>query len=110
MHSFSKTIKLNTDNIYFQGHFPNFPVLPAVGFVKLSHQLIEDELGVKLTLLKAEGWRFRQPLKSNIEVLFEVQLLDSDKNAPNKKIFRVSWNLIVSEMRKITEGLLEFAE
>lgn len=112
----SKRFKLSPDLIYFQGHFPDFPVLPAVGFLKLSHFMIEEETSQKLTLLKAESWRFKQPFKPHQDVLFEAILIEgsgpdesSNTDLSSKTItYRVSWTLIGPDSGKITEGLLVF--
>lgn len=106
MNSISKTIKLSPDLIYFQGHFPDFPVLPAVAFIKLSQSLIEEQVSQKFIFLKANGWRFRQPLQPQQEILFEAISVETHPQS-KKTTFRVRWSKIHPEVSQITEGQLE---
>lgn len=112
MRPISKTLLLSPDHYFFIGHFPNFPVLPAVGFIKISHQIIESEHGATLILNKAEGWKFRQALIPNKELLFEANPLTSElsTNLPPKWLFHARWSYIGDENPKITEGILEFLD
>lgn len=130
MDKISKTFTLSPELPYFQGHFPGFPVLPAVAFLKLSHSLIEASLSRKLTLIETSSWRYKQPLPPNCEVHFIAiphelpvspkskdltgSLPSADSPAPQPNnirsiSYKVSWlRSASSEAPCISEGLMRF--
>lgn len=47
---------------FFQGHFPEQPILPAVATIDLSIQWLGSQLGRKLSLKKIKNAKFTAPI------------------------------------------------
>lgn len=64
---------------YFQGHFPGFPVLPAVAFVDISAFLIFTVTQKKPeSLKKIKYLKMKKPLASMVKI--QVQLIHRNEN------------------------------
>lgn len=57
----------------FAGHFPGFPILPAIVQVQTALCLAEDWLGAPLRLLGVENAKFLQQLRPGEEILVECR-------------------------------------
>ena len=62
---------------YFNGHFPGYPVLPAVGFVDISIFLAQiaflKNVGDREMLLEVAGVKIKKPLSHSQPVLIHVK-------------------------------------
>lgn len=52
------TITLNPAHDIFKGHFPGNPVVPGVCMMQIIKEVLEDHLGKKLQLIKADNIKF----------------------------------------------------
>lgn len=56
--SVSALLELNPDHHIFEGHFPGIPVVPGVCMMQMVKELVEDSLGLRLRLSKADHLKF----------------------------------------------------
>ena len=52
------TITLNSAHDIFKGHFPDNPVVPGVCMMQMIKEVLEDHLGKKSQLVKADNIKF----------------------------------------------------
>ncbi|MFC0518666.1 hypothetical protein ACFFGT_30910 [Mucilaginibacter angelicae] len=52
------TITLNPTHDIFKGHFPGRPVVPGVCMMQMIKEILENHLGKKLQLVKADNIKF----------------------------------------------------
>jgi 3-hydroxyacyl-[acyl-carrier-protein] dehydratase len=52
------TITLNSAHDIFKGHFPGQPVVPGVCMMQMVKEVLENHLGKKLQLVKADNIKF----------------------------------------------------
>lgn len=101
--TYQKISKLAPDLPYFKGHFPQFPVVPAVAFFNLSQSYIEEWQLKKLSLVQAQSWRFKKSLTPNCPFIFEAELIEK-----TKPIYQVRWLTADEKKETIAVGLLQF--
>lgn len=58
----------------FAGHFPGFPILPAVVQIQTAHALAEDHLQAPLRLAAVESAKFLLQLPPAVEIAVECRL------------------------------------
>ncbi len=68
---------------YFQGHFPEQPVLPAVGIIDVTMEVLKKHIGKNVELSEIEYAKFMKPVTPLMTVQIYAQL-NSDK----------SWNFL----------------
>ena len=94
---------------FFQGHFPDYPIMPGVLIVEalaqasgaaLLHQLGADKLAV---LTGLDGFRFRRPVVPGDVLRLEVELLRL-----RGPIGRIHGRALVGD-ELVTEGQITFA-
>ena len=54
----SALLELNPEHHIFEGHFPQVPVVPGVCMMQMVKELVEDFVGKKLRLSKADHLKF----------------------------------------------------
>lgn len=52
------TITLNAAHDIFKGHFPGNPIVPGVCMMQMIKEVLENHLGKKLKLVKADNIKF----------------------------------------------------
>lgn len=52
------TISLNPAHDIFKGHFPGNPIVPGVCMMQMIKEVLENQLGKKLRLIKADNIKF----------------------------------------------------
>lgn len=63
-----------SDFPYFQGHFPDLPILPAVAILDVSTEILRSILQLKRIQLRSiKTCKFKQPItpKTNVEIRFQ---------------------------------------
>ena len=80
----SQNFCLGPDFIGFDGHFPDYPVLPAMLQVLLGIIVSEDICGTRLTLQKLDKAKFMAQIRpeQNITVSCHLSRADSDDPQP----------------------------
>ncbi len=77
---FTTTIQINRDHIVYTGHFPGYPVTPAVIQMQIVHELLENYLGKKLKLLAMPQCKFLtilNPVKTpQLAIHLEIKKID----------------------------------
>lgn len=75
---FRYRLLLPEDDAYFEGHFPDQPVLPGVGQLHLLTQALSASLGRTVQWSKVHAIRFRRPILPNSPCEITVQRPDDD--------------------------------
>ncbi len=70
----------------FSGHFPGFPILPAVVMVLWARVLAETALGVPLTPTEITRAKFGSPAKPNMLLHLDLELKMADTAEPTGKL------------------------
>jgi 3-hydroxymyristoyl/3-hydroxydecanoyl-(acyl carrier protein) dehydratase len=61
----------------FSGHFPGFPLLPAVSQISLVKELIEQQLGHEIDCLGVTRSKFKAMLRPNTNVDVEINFVSA---------------------------------
>ncbi|QTE35751.1 hypothetical protein J3L18_21730 [Mucilaginibacter gossypii] len=59
------TISLNPAHDIFKGHFPGNPIVPGVCMMQMVKEILENQLGKKLRLVKADNIKFLSFINPN---------------------------------------------
>lgn len=72
--SFEVTVKIDKDHSIFQGHFPNFPVMPGVAMLQILKNSLENHLQQPLFLQVSSSIKFLSLVNPNVEttLLFKI--------------------------------------
>jgi len=72
--SASVTMKLGIPATHpdFMGHFPGFPLLPAVSQIELIKNLVEQHLGLSIECVQVNKAKFKAMLRPNSDVQVEL--------------------------------------
>lgn len=62
----------------FAGHFPGYPILPAVGQLLLAQLVAEEALGRPLCLREVDHAKFTRPIRPVEAVRVDVRLRDGE--------------------------------
>jgi len=78
--------KYSFDNgfIGFSGHFPGYPILPAVLQLLLAQLLIEKQKGYKIRVISIKKAKFLSEIKPNDEITIQCIDTASDENQGSK--------------------------
>lgn len=74
----TKTLTIEAEHPHFEGHFPGFPVLPAVSQVNLVMKALRESLDSPLKATAIRRAKFRAVLRPNTTVHLEVVRLSGD--------------------------------
>ena len=77
-----------TDEYFFEGHFPNNPIVPGVVIIEAMAQTagvvvsdsLEDNYDKSVLFLSINKAKFRKPVLPDYQISFYVQLLNNIKN------------------------------
>ena len=83
----------------FEGHFPEFPLLPAVSQIDLVIDLISVQLGLDLICSAVEKAKFKAMLRPDASITIRVEGAGPQ---------RARW-LITGEGKIYSQGLIHFA-
>lgn len=67
-------LELNPDHHIFEGHFPQVPVVPGVCMMQMVKELVEDHMGLRLRLSKADHLKFLTIINPRQNKLLEVEI------------------------------------
>jgi 3-hydroxyacyl-[acyl-carrier-protein] dehydratase len=67
-------VEINPDHPIFEGHFPEIPVVPGVCMMQMVKELVEDFIGQKLRLSKAEHLKFLTIINPRENKLLQVDI------------------------------------
>ena len=67
-------LELNPDHQIFEGHFPEVPVVPGVCMMQMVKEMVEDFMGQRLRLLKAEHLKFLTIINPRKNRLLQVDI------------------------------------
>jgi 3-hydroxyacyl-[acyl-carrier-protein] dehydratase len=76
------TIALNPEHIVYKGHFPGFPVTPAVIQLQIVHELSEHQTGKKLKLeqlIQAKFLKVLNPEESS-RIMVVIEFKEMEEN------------------------------
>jgi len=62
------------DNASFEGHFPNFPIFPAVAQLALLQQAVEAYQQKDCELIELPMVKFLQPISPDTHIVIELEM------------------------------------
>ena len=65
-------LRFSSDCLWFQGHFPGFPILPAVAQIDWLMTCAQRYLGVKADMCRMPRLKFLQPVRPDKPVFLEI--------------------------------------
>lgn len=68
-------INIKPDNLFFEGHFPNMPILPGVAQVHWVMLLAKEYLSVTFNVHRIEAIKFQRIIQPNSQLT--LQLIDN---------------------------------
>jgi len=71
---FSYHVDVMKDNACFEGHFPNFPIFPAVAQLALLQQAIEAYHQKKCELTALPMAKFLRPIVPDMHLVIELEM------------------------------------
>ena len=66
------TWKVSSDISYFDGHFPNNPILPAIAYIDLCSELLSSSLGKTIRLKAVNAAKFLESVKPHDDLSIEL--------------------------------------
>ena len=72
--SFLSTIILNAEHAIFKGHFEQMPVVPGVCQTQIIKEILQNELGHNLTMIKGDNIKFTGMIIPTEHVKFQMEL------------------------------------
>src|SRR5215204_4655366 len=79
-------LELNPEHHIFDGHFPEIPVVPGVCMMQIVKELVEDYIGQRLRLSKAEHLKFLTIIDPRQNKLLEVDMSINSNSSPNIQV------------------------
>ncbi len=67
-------IELNKNHVIFEGHFPEFPIVPGVCQIQIINELTSEVLQKKLTLRQAKNIKFTQIIDPEKNEILDIDL------------------------------------
>jgi len=96
--AFEYKVEISEEHPYFEGHFPSFPVFPAVGQLELLSQAISAYQKQACELIGLPSSKFLQPILPNTVVSI---ILKSKREGCMDFVIR-------TELKTITKGQLNY--
>ncbi len=87
---------------FFEGHFPDNPILPGVAQVQICIELLAASLAQPVSVRELESVRFRKPLTPSTPCELTVRLPDADGRI--EFAFRSDEGLVADGKMMITTG------
>ena len=72
--SIEASIRINKDHDIFNGHFPEFPIVPGVCLIQIVKEIIEIKEDVSLMLVNGTNIKFLQSINPNIIDTVDVKI------------------------------------
>lgn len=72
--AFSGQIKLNVNHNIFKGHFEQMPVVPGVCQTQIIKEVLQNELGLNLTMTKGDNIKFTGMIIPTQHPVFSIEL------------------------------------
>ena len=75
--SISLTFSLPDDLVYFDGHFPQVPILPGVAQLAIAKQAAEHHLGVTADVTKLSKVKFTNIMTANRGIQLNINITNN---------------------------------
>ena len=75
---FTQIFEVTADHPCFEGHFPSFPIFPAVGQIALLAETVSQLHGRACMIRSIPMAKFLKPVEPETDVVVELQLRDKD--------------------------------
>jgi len=72
----------------FSGHFPGYPILPAVLQLLIAQLLIEEQKGYKIQMTSIEKAKFLSEIRPNDRIT--VQCIDADRGGEQRSKIKIT--------------------
>lgn len=86
-----KCFEFTGKELFFQGHFPEAPILPGVMQLEFAHRAAEELTGRALTLSAVKKMKFMKVITPKDRVAVEVETLDGAKT------LEISYRVLMGE-------------
>lgn len=93
---FSAKWSVSPDLPYFQGHFPDNPILPAIALLDLSKELLQLTLNKTIQFKSVGSAKFLEPIKPHDTLSIELSL--SQKSLNWAGLFKNQDGLVVCKL------------
>lgn len=92
------TLRFHGDEVFFDGHFPHGPVLPAVVQLAAAVHFASRLAGETLRLAEVTRAKFTNPTGPGRALVLDVQLADADEGRRRLKAVLRDGGKVVSEL------------
>lgn len=72
---FSKCFTMQSDFLAFQGHFPDYPILPGIVQIMMAEMTISESMQTEYTIQEVKQGKFVKPIEPNCDVYVKVFLV-----------------------------------
>ena len=76
----SMILEMRENNPYFDGHFPGFPILPAVAQMELAVRFASRFFGTDTAISQIKRMKFVNPIYPPISILLIIEIKDNTLN------------------------------
>ncbi len=89
--SIEASIKINKDHSIFNGHFPEFPIVPGVCLIQMVKEIMSSLNNSSLMLCRGDNIKFLQFINPNafdtVRVSINSKCIDEDKLSSVARIY-----------------------
>ena len=72
---FAKCFAIQSDFLAFQGHFPDYPILPGIVQIMMAEITISEVMQAEYTVQEVKQGKFLKPIEPNHDVYAKVSLV-----------------------------------
>jgi 3-hydroxymyristoyl/3-hydroxydecanoyl-(acyl carrier protein) dehydratase len=94
---FELDFKIPTSLPYYEGHFPDNPVLPAVAIIDFSLIALEKIFNTRYSLRKIQSAKFKKPIFPGSNISIQIEALQPET-------YKITWT---EEQSKVVEMKIE---
>lgn len=72
-------LTVSADSLFFDGHFPEFPILPAVAQCDIALRLADEYFSTGLVMRGIPRVKFKQPIPPDVQLRLELKVKEEGK-------------------------------
>ena len=104
--SISVVFSIPPDSPYYDGHFYDYPILPAVAQMEIVTRIAAQHLGTPVTVQEIKRMKFSTPLHPSVQAVLKIELKnEKNKQSLNYNISSRDSQIIYSQGTIITADL-----
>ncbi len=89
MKELEKTIHVDANSDFFDGHFPSFKLMPAVAQIDLVAHLASQAFSIPLAVKKIKRVKFTEKILPETDLLIYIKMEEDDKGGERKVTFSI---------------------